>query len=69
MKKVPTIEQVRAAAELACFYVNSSGDYYRMNYCEDDYFYVTDEDSGTDHIVFYEAAIEGHFEQLVAIEY
>ena len=65
----PTIEQVKEAAKRACFYVDADGEYYRMNYCDDDFFSVTNEDTGDFHTISYEDAANGHFEELVRINY
>lgn len=69
MKKLPTVKQVKAAAEQACFYVDENGDYFRMNYCEDKGFCAHDEDTGEEYIIYYIDAKKGHFEKLESISY
>ena len=66
-----TIKQVRAAALKACFYVNASGDYFRMQYTEDESFCAMDEDSGKEYEFTFEELVEDeelwHFKELTTI--
>ena len=66
-----TVEQVRAAASKACFYVDSSGDYFRIQWLEEDNFCAADENSEEDYKIMFEELVEDdgpwHFKELATV--
>lgn len=54
-----TIDQIATAAKGACFYVTPEGLWLRMQYCDMDEgtFMATDEDSGEDYSIDFEAIV------------
>ena len=68
-----TVDQIADMAEQACFYVDPSGQWFRIQYCDMDegYFQCGIEDSGEEYrIAFEDITLEGRecFHKLVKME-
>ena len=66
-----TVEQIKAMAEKACFYVTPEGLWLRIIYCADAGFSADDEDSGEEYDIPYDdITFEGNecFQKLVKME-
>lgn len=59
-----TVDQIAAAAELACFYVTPAGLWLRMQYTDPDegYFMAMDEDSGEDYRIEFAELVDDDVE-------
>ena len=62
-----TIQQIKAAAELSCFYVTPEGLWLRMQATDGEQIYAYDEDRGEEYVIPYSEITEEipHFEMLM----